>query len=150
MYAACLGLVKQVLPSKESCWLASTNGAVVSSSPGEDRTALQTIVLPMICSSSSGAARGSPCSGAAIVQPVAEGAARQPTAAATAAAEKWSMLKRGQPTAAATQQRTKGIQWYIVKKKKNSCPNKDQCPNYFTQGRGAVPICLVQFSRLKD
>ena len=61
------GLVKQVLPSKDSCWLASANGVVVSSSPGKDRTALQTIVLPRFCSisssscSSSGAARGSPC-----------------------------------------------------------------------------------------
>ena len=70
-----LGLVKQALPSKGSCWLASANGAVVSSSPGEGRTAIQTIVLPSIrsssnsssssSSSSSGAARGSPCSRAA-------------------------------------------------------------------------------------
>ena len=43
-----LGLVKQVLPSRDSCWLASANGVVVSSSPGEGRTAVQTIVLPMI------------------------------------------------------------------------------------------------------
>ena len=134
MYAACLGLVKQVLPSKESCWLASANGAVVSSSPGEDRTALQTIVLPMICSSSSRAARGSPCSGAAIVQPVAEGAARQPTAAATAAAEKWSMLKRGQPAAAATQQQTKGIQYIVKKKKKIVVPIKINAPTILLRG----------------
>ena len=33
-----LGLVKQALPSKDSCWWASANGAVVSSSPGEGRT----------------------------------------------------------------------------------------------------------------
>ena len=43
-----LGLVKQALPSRDSCWLASANGVVVSSSPGEGRTAVQTIVLPMI------------------------------------------------------------------------------------------------------
>ena len=42
------GLVKQVLPSRDSCWLASANSAVESSSPGEGRTALQTIVLPNI------------------------------------------------------------------------------------------------------
>ena len=66
------GLVKQVLPSMDSCWLASADGAVASLSQGEGRTALQTIVLPRICSSSnssssssSGAARSSPCSGAA-------------------------------------------------------------------------------------
>ena len=33
-----LGLVKQVLPSKDRCWLASANGVVASSSPGEGRT----------------------------------------------------------------------------------------------------------------
>ena len=82
MYAACLlqilvrpmlkdaatlswpGLVKQVLPNRDSCWLASANGEVMSSSPGEGRTVLHTIVLPSI-RSSSGAPRGSPCSGAA-------------------------------------------------------------------------------------
>ena len=75
-----LGLVKQVFPRKDSCWLASAIVAVGSSSPGEGRTVLKTIVLPRICSSSSssaGAARGSP-------QLAAEGAARQPTAAAAA------------------------------------------------------------------
>ena len=48
-----LGLVKQVLSSKDSCWLA--NGAVVTSSPGEGRMALQTSgsVLPRIRISSS-------------------------------------------------------------------------------------------------
>ena len=74
-----LDLVKQVLPSKDSCWLASANRVVMSSSPGEGKTALQTIVLPRICSSSSccsrGIAWGSPCSRAAR-------AARQPTEAA--------------------------------------------------------------------
>ena len=45
--------LKQALPSKDSCWLASANGGVTSSSPGEGRTALQTIVLPRISSSSS-------------------------------------------------------------------------------------------------
>ena len=45
------GLVNQVLPSRDSCWLASANGAVASSSPVEGRTALQTIVLPKIYSS---------------------------------------------------------------------------------------------------
>ena len=45
-----LGLVKQVLPSRDSCWLASANGAFKSWSPGEGRTTLQTIVLPRICS----------------------------------------------------------------------------------------------------
>ena len=59
------GLVKQVQPSRDSCWLASANCAVASSSLGEGRTALQTIVRPGSCSSSSscsssGAARGSP------------------------------------------------------------------------------------------
>ena len=51
-----LGLVKQVLPSKDSCWLASANGVVASS--GKGRTVLQTIVLPLIIiiSSSSRAA----------------------------------------------------------------------------------------------
>ena len=42
------GLVKQVLPSRDSCWLASANGEVASSSPGEGRAALQTIILPNI------------------------------------------------------------------------------------------------------
>ena len=38
MYAVCwLGLVKEVLPSKDSCWLASANGAVASLSPAERR-----------------------------------------------------------------------------------------------------------------
>ena len=40
------GLVKQVLPSRDNGWLASANGVVTSSSPGEGRTPLQTIVLP--------------------------------------------------------------------------------------------------------
>ena len=40
------GLVKQVLPSRDNGWLASANGVVTSSSPGEGRTALQTIVRP--------------------------------------------------------------------------------------------------------
>ena len=64
-----LGLVKQVLPSRDSCWLASANGVVVSSSPGEGRTALQTIVLPKSCSSSS--SNSSSCSsiGAACSSP---------------------------------------------------------------------------------
>ena len=35
---SCVGLVKQVLPSRDSCWLASANGKVVSSSSGEGRT----------------------------------------------------------------------------------------------------------------
>ena len=35
-----LGLVNQVLPSKDSRWLASANGVVVSSSRGEGRKAL--------------------------------------------------------------------------------------------------------------
>ena len=41
-------LVKQVLPSRDSCWLASVNGAVVSLSPGEGRTVIETIVLPRV------------------------------------------------------------------------------------------------------
>ena len=65
------GLVKQVLPSRDSCWLASAYGDIMSLSPGEGRMALQTIVLRRICSnsscSSSRAARGSPCSRAASV-----------------------------------------------------------------------------------
>ena len=47
------GLVKQVLPSMDSCWLASVNGVVASSSQGEGRKMLHTIVLLRICSSSS-------------------------------------------------------------------------------------------------
>ena len=54
-----LGLVKQVLPSRDSYLLASSNGAVMSSSPGEGRTVLQTIALPRSCSSI-GAASSSP------------------------------------------------------------------------------------------
>ena len=46
-----LALVKQVQPSRDSFWLASANGGVVSLSPGEGRTALQTIVLPRSSSS---------------------------------------------------------------------------------------------------
>ena len=41
-----LGLVKQVLSSKDSCWLASANGVVASFSPDEGRKVLQTIFLP--------------------------------------------------------------------------------------------------------
>ena len=58
------GLVNHVLPSRDSCWLVSANGVVKCSSPVKGRMALQTIVLPKICSCS-GAAWGSPCSGAA-------------------------------------------------------------------------------------
>ena len=43
------------------------------------------------------------------------------------------MLKRGQPTAAATQQRTKGIQ-YIVKKKKIVVPIKINAPTILLRG----------------
>ena len=51
-----LGLFKQVLPSRDNCWLASANGVVAISSPGEGRTALQTIVLQRISSSRAAAA----------------------------------------------------------------------------------------------
>ena len=37
-----VGLVEQVLPSRDSCWLASANGAVMSSS----RMVIQTIYCP--------------------------------------------------------------------------------------------------------
>ena len=63
-----VGLVNQVLPSRDSCWLAYANGVIMSSSLSPvEGIVLQTIVLPKICSSSSssGAAWGSPCSGAA-------------------------------------------------------------------------------------
>ena len=80
---AATGLVKQVLPSKNIC----ANGVVVSWCPGEGRTALQTIVLPRFCSSSSssrGVSRGSPCSGATNAARSRRSSYRQPTAAAAA------------------------------------------------------------------
>ena len=92
-----LDLVKQVLPSKDSCWLASANGAVASSSPCEGRTALPTIVLPRIYSSR-GAARGSPCSGVSS----ADRSRRSSQAAHCSSSNKRrSSYKRGQPAAAA-------------------------------------------------
>ena len=42
------GLVKQVLPSRDSCWLARAIVAVASLSPIKGKMALQTIVLTMI------------------------------------------------------------------------------------------------------
>ena len=75
------GLVKQVLPSRDSCWLASANGVVASLSLGEGRMALQTIVLPRSCSSS-GAARGSLRQRSSLRQ---KGAAWRPCAATAAA-----------------------------------------------------------------
>ena len=74
---------KQVLPRRESCWLASANGAVASSSPGKGRTALQTIVnvLPIIRSSRV-EQLGAALAAEQLEQPAAEGAAAwQPTAA---------------------------------------------------------------------
>ena len=102
-----LGLVKQVLPSRDSCWLASANGAVTCSSPGEGRMVLQTIVLPKICNSSiSRASRGSPPqqqqsssrtkqkqSSYKVWQPAAASAALSRSGAAT----KWGSLQQQQP-----------------------------------------------------
>ena len=50
-----MGLVKQGLPNRDSCWLASANVAVASSSPSEGKTVLQTTALPRISSISSAA-----------------------------------------------------------------------------------------------
>ena len=62
-----LGLVKEVLPSRDSCWVASAIGAGASLSPGEGRTALQAIVLPRIRRSSNGSS-GSSAATAALNQ----------------------------------------------------------------------------------
>ena len=48
-----MGLVKQGLPNRDSCWLASANVAVASSSPSEGKTVLQTTALPRISSNNS-------------------------------------------------------------------------------------------------
>ena len=91
-------LCSRMLPScpgrawlNRSCQAGTVVGwlvPMVQSSPGEGRMALQTIVVPRICrsSSSSGAFRGSPCSGAANTL--------QPTAATAAAA----IIRRGAAT----------------------------------------------------
>ena len=41
-----LGLVKQALPSRDSCWLASANGAGAGSSPGEGRGCYRLLSCP--------------------------------------------------------------------------------------------------------
>ena len=60
-------LVKQVLPLRDSRWLASASGVVL-------RTVLQTIVLPRICSSSA-EQLGAALAGEQLEQLEAEGAA---------------------------------------------------------------------------
>ena len=60
-----LGLVKEVLPNRDSCWVASAIGAGASLSPGEGRTALQAIVLPRIRRSSNRSSSSSSGSSAA-------------------------------------------------------------------------------------
>ena len=53
-----LGLVKQALPSRDRCWLASANGAGAGSSPGEGRQCYRLLSCPKTCSSSkSGSSR---------------------------------------------------------------------------------------------
>ena len=46
-----VGLVNQVLPSRDSCWLAYANGVIMSLSLSlVEGIVQQTIVLPKICS----------------------------------------------------------------------------------------------------
>ena len=58
------GLVKQVLPSKDSCWLSSENGVVMNLSPGEGRMALHYRLLS--CPGSAAAAAAVEQLGAAL------------------------------------------------------------------------------------
>ena len=51
-----LGLVKQVLPSKDSCWLASANGAVTSSSRVQARARAERCYRLLSCPGSAAAA----------------------------------------------------------------------------------------------
>ena len=131
--------------------MASANGAVANSSPGAGRTALQTIVLPWICSSSSsssGAARGSQRS------PQKKGAPRQPTAAARAAAPALAAEERAPARAAAAvlaaaaeqqqqqqqqQQRIKGPNTVHCKIIKIVFPIKGKAPKKFEEKKITPP-----------
>ena len=108
-----LGLVKQVLPSRDSCWMVSANGAVVTSSPGEGRTTLQTIVLPRIRSSSQWQLLqwSSQCSLQQEQQQLG-----CPLPCSSSNKQQQSSYKEGQPAAATTapQQRTKGHIYYSI------------------------------------
>ena len=120
------GLVKQVLPSKDSCWLASANGVLASMSPGKGRTVLQTIVLPRFCSSSSS-------SGGAANAARSRGAAWQPTAAAAVVIANSSSNKQRSSYREQLQQlhsSGKRAKYSTVhcKINKNSCPKKGQRP----------------------
>ena len=121
------GLVKQVLPSKDRCWLASANGVLASMSPGKGRTVLQTIVLPRFCSSSSS-------SGGAANAARSRGAAWQPTAAAAVVIA--AAISSGAAIGSSMQQLQqlhssgKRAKYSTVhcKINKNSCPKKGQHP----------------------
>ena len=98
-----LGLVKQVLPSKDSCWLASANGVVTSSSPGEGRTgALDQQQQQQQQSSSS----------------------RRAAAAAVQQQQHYQLPKEGQLQQQQTAADKKGyiLHTYTKKTIKNSCP----------------------------
>ena len=64
-----LGLVKQALPSRDSCWLASANGAGAGSSPGEGRGCYRLLSCPKTCSSSSSKSGSSRCRGTVVAAP---------------------------------------------------------------------------------
>ena len=63
-----LGLVKQALPSRDSCWLASANGAGAGSSPGEGRGCYRLLSCPnlQLRSSKGGSSR---CRGMVVAAP---------------------------------------------------------------------------------
>ena len=118
------GLVKQVLPSKDSCWLASANGVLASMSPGKGRTVLQTIVLPRFCSSSSGAANAALSRGAAW-QPTAAAAVVIAAAISSGAAIGSSMQQLQQLHSSGKRAKYSTVHCKI---NKNSCPKKGQRP----------------------